>query len=252
MIKTNSELISDLPVLEIVKDHLSDEQLPTVFFYHGWESYKERVLEEAYSLAEADFRVVLPDAFNHGERNVNKLELMIFWEVVDKSVKEFMVIVDHYVNTNKTMIDRVGVSGLSMGGITASVILTQYDWVKSATILMGSPAPIELTKWLLENDKLDSMDNNNLRNKDFVEKKLNDLIPLSLNLQAEKLAGRPVYFWHGTEDKVVPAKTTIDFVEKNQKKDYGKNLSLELTKGVGHRVPREIIQKMTNYFQEHL
>lgn len=117
---------------------------------------------------------------------------------------------------------------------------------------MGSPAPIELTKWLLENNKLDSMNNTNLRNKDFVERKLNELAPLSLNLQAEKIAGRPVYFWHGTEDKVVPAKTTIDFVEKNRKKVYGKNLSLELTKGVGHRVPGEIIKKMTNYFKEYL
>lgn len=253
MINIHNKLVSGLPLLEIVKDHLSEDALPTVFFYHGWEGYKERVLEEAYILAEKDFRVLLPDIYNHGERKMTKTQdPMSFWELVGQSVKEFPRIVDFYVEENKTIADRIGVAGLSMGGIISSAILTQFDWVKSVSILMGSPSPIELTRWMLKNNQIDSNLDERVLNEDFVERKLKELVPISLNLQAEKIAGRSVYFWHGLDDDVVPATLTEDFVEKNKKTDYGKNISLELTAGVGHTVPGNIIKQMAHHFVDNL
>lgn len=255
MIIIENLLISNLPVLEIVKKSLYTNQLATVFFYHGWESNKERVLEEGYQLARAGFRVILPEAYNHGERNEKKhkkQDPLTFWTVVRKSIEEFPILVNHYINAEKTLIDRVGVSGLSMGGIITSGILTQFDWVKSASILMGSPAPIDFTEWLIENYQMNSALIEKRMNKNEIRQKLTELAPISLNLQPEKIAGRPVYFWHGTNDRIVPANLTKDFVKETQKMDYGKNVHLELTDGVGHRVPSEIIQKMTKYFQTNL
>ena len=54
MIIFKHDIVANLPVVEIVKNELIDEKLPTVFFYHGWESYKERVLEYGYSLAKSE------------------------------------------------------------------------------------------------------------------------------------------------------------------------------------------------------
>lgn len=245
--------IYELPVLEIVKTNLDQETLPTIFFYHGWQGYKEKVLEEAYRLAEKDFRVVLPDVYNHGERQVTPTQDPIhFWEIVNHTVKEFSELVDFYLQEEKIVANRVGVAGLSMGGIISSAILTQYDWVKAASILMGSPAPIELTKWLLENKGFESQINQNIMTKEFVQEKLAELEPISLALHANKLAGRPLYIWHGENDQIVPVQFTQEFVQKNQAKDYGRNIQFDLTKGAGHKVPGEIIQQMSIYFQQYL
>lgn len=243
----------ELPILEVVKANLDQEALPTVFFYHGWEGYKEKVLEEAYRLAEKDFRVILPDAYNHGERQATPTQdPIIFWDVVNHTVKEFSELVDVYVREEKTIVDRVGVAGLSMGGIISSAILAQYDWVKAASILMGSPAPIQLTKWLLKNNAIETEAKEMLTDKELVERKLAELKPISLALHADKLAGRPLYIWHGANDQIVPVEFTEDFVRENQDKEYGRNIQFELTKGVGHKVPGEIIQEMSTYFQRYL
>ena len=255
MIILKHEIISNLPVVELVsKEHLG-EKLPTVFFYHGWESYKERVLEYGYSMAKVGFRVVLPEAYNHGERKAGDeatQDPMNFWQVVTSSVREFPVIAEFYINANKTLPDRIGVAGLSMGGITTSAILTQYDWVKSASVLMGSPSPIEFTKWLFQNYEIEGKSIYDTLDAELIESRLNELAPISLNLQPEKVAGRPVYFWHGVADTIVPASITQEFVEKNSTKEYGKNMNFELTAGVGHKVPGEIVTKMTEYFKVHL
>lgn len=253
MITIQKKRVENISLLEIVKNNLSEKDLPTVFFYHGWEGYKERVLEEAYILAEKDFRVILPDIYNHGERKKTKTQdSMAFWELVVKSMEEFPKIVDFYVKGNKTKFDKVGVSGLSMGGIITSAILTQYDWVKSGAVLMGSPSPIELTRWILKNNQMDSSLDDRIKDQEFVERKLKELVPISLNLQAKKIAGRPIYFWHGLDDPVVPSSMTEEFVKENKNTDYGKNIDLELTDGVGHRVPGKIIKQMAHHFEESL
>ncbi|VTP59976.1 esterase [Serratia rubidaea] len=45
-----------------------NSRCPTVFFYHGYCSSKEVYAYFGYALAKAGFRVILPDADQHGER----------------------------------------------------------------------------------------------------------------------------------------------------------------------------------------
>lgn len=225
-----------------------NQKLPTVFFYHGWQSHKERVLEEAYFLAEENFRVLIPDAYSHGERkNKENQNPLTFWKVVKYTIDEFSSIANFYVKEGKTMPDKIGVAGLSMGGIITSGILTQYNWVKAAIILMGSPSPIEFTEWLLENNSKDIK-----LNEDTIERQLKELSEISLNSHPSKIDKRFVYFWHGLDDNIVPAEITRTFVEKNKMKDHGKNIDIKLSEGVGHKVPAEIIQEMPKYFKENL
>ena len=49
--------------LEICDSEKLGEELPLVFFYHGWTGCKERVLTQGYEIAKKGFRVILPRCF---------------------------------------------------------------------------------------------------------------------------------------------------------------------------------------------
>lgn len=255
MVELKHTVINEIPVIEMFKKGSENLKLPTVFFYHGWESRKERVLEYGYILARRGFRAVLPEAFNHGERlkgNKAQQDPLNFWEVVGSNVREFPQLVEYYLSHNKIQPEKIGVAGLSMGGITTSAMLTQYDWINSAAVLMGSPSPIEFTEWLLNNYKIDGTPINNLLNQELVQERLEELKPIALNLQPEKINGLPIYFWHGTEDPIVPAHITERFIDQVEDETYANNIIFETSEGVGHTVPQAVILRLADFLEQHL
>jgi len=255
MITLKHDIVSDVPLIELFEEGKENEQLPVVVFYHGWESRKERVLEYGYYLAENGFRALLPEALNHGERKIEKnaaQDPMNFWEIVSKNVQELPDILDEYIKTNKIDAERIGISGLSMGGITTNAALTQYDWIKSAAVLMGTPSPIAFTEWLLKNYKINDSSAYEFLDQELINLRLKELEPISLDLQPEKIANRPLYIWHGEADPIVPTHLTHSFFEEVAKEPYGKNIELEFSEKVGHEVPQEIIFKMAEHFLKRL
>lgn len=149
MIEVACKHAGEYPVLELNDSNLRDEALPLAFFYHGWEGCKEKVLTQGYEIAKRGFRVVIPDAQYHGERMVGgpaKTHFLEFWQIIADSVAEFPKIVDYYEETTGIKDDFVGVSGLSMGGITTCALMASYDWISSAVCLMGSRVLSNLRK----------------------------------------------------------------------------------------------------------
>lgn len=255
MIELKHQTIEDLPVIEVYPKGKEKELLPTVFFYHGWESRKERVIEYGYVLAQKGFRAILPEALDHGERRAEveaANDPMNFWKIVVQSVQEFPVLVNYYLEQKKMDKDKIGVAGLSMGGITTSAMLTQYEWIHAAAVLMGSPNPIEFTEWLLKNYKIDGTALYDLLDQEMIATRLQELEGISLNKQPEKIAGRPLYFWHGTEDPIVPIHITKHFIETIKNEPYSRQLEFETSAGVKHRVPQTIILKMSQFFDKTL
>lgn len=255
MIEMKHIVISDLPIIELFEKGKENEKLPTVIFYHGWESRKERVLEYGYYLAKNGFRALLPEALNHGERKAEgeqSQDPMNFWEIVASNVKELPIITEYYITAQKTDADRIGAAGLSMGGITTNAILTQYDWVKAAAVLMGTPSPIAFTEFLLKNYKIDNKPVYDLFDQKVIDERLAELEPISLNLQPSKIANRPLYIWHGSDDPIVPMNLTKDFVKEIENEAYSENIIFEISEGVGHNVPQKVIFRMTKHFLKHL
>ncbi len=252
MVIVKNVQIQQIPVFEVYQEGQAEEQLPLIIFYHGWESRKERVLEYGYTLAKSGFRVVLPEAWNHGERKATygkEQDALDFWEVVVQNVRELPLISNYYISNHKAVAKKISVAGLSMGGITVSALLTQYDWIHAAAVLMGSPAPIAFSKWLLQNYTIEGTALYDLLDKEEVEKKLMKLKAISLTRQPEKIANRPVYFWHGTEDPIVPMHLTRKFLEEIQAASFSEQVEFEFTKGAAHEVPREIILKTADFFK---
>lgn len=137
-------MVGNIPLLEVVAEDKIYEPLPLIIYYHGWQTAKELVLTQGRKLAAQNFRVLLPDAANHGERKTKTSEIpsLTFWDSIQTNLYEFGYLVDYFENLGLVR-DKIGVGGISMGGITTCMLLTQHPEINVAACVMGSPAPIK-------------------------------------------------------------------------------------------------------------
>lgn len=248
MIQIERREIKDLPYLEIVDTDLKDKALPTVFFYHGWTNCKEAVLVNGFEIAQKGMRGIIPDAMYHGERSDGKEVTEHFEEfanIVMQSVDEFPIILNDLIKRKVTDGNRVGVTGLSMGGITTCGILKKYENVKAANCLMGAPNFHDFVE-MVAKEAFDVTELPEETKTEFFKMKEYDL-----SLRPELIAGRAVHFWHGQKDEMVPYQPTYEFFEQHKNKPYGKNLTFRTTSD-GHRVPYHITLEMAEFFFNNL
>lgn len=253
MIGVYKENIKDIPCLVVVDSQKLHEPLPTLTYFHGFTSAKEHNLPMAYLLAEKDFRVILPDSAYHGERSegITHGEMqLLFWDIVMQNVRELKDIYDTYQHAGLVSEDRFGVSGTSMGGITTAAALTQYQWIKTAAILMGTPNLTQYAKELVaQMSKHTEIP--------LAEEKINAIYEqleqydLSMNMKA--LHKRPLLFWHGKKDDVVPYVHSFDFY-RNAAAIYENKESLQFIseENQSHKVSRNAILKTVQWFVRHL
>lgn len=253
MIGIDKKKMGNIPALIVVDIEKQREELPVVVFFHGFTSAKEHNLHIAFLLAEKGYRVVLPDSELHGEREQDTTETkrqISFWDIVLKNVDELAEIKQELEKENLILDGRIGVAGTSMGGITTSAALTQYEWIKTAVILMGSPRITTFAKTLVESFKKEG----DLPVTDEqIEALYGELEKRDLSLQPEKLNERPLLLWHGQQDAVVPFDHSYTFYDE-VKKDYINEENIRFIKEdhVGHKVTRLAVLELVKWFEKHL
>lgn len=245
MITVSEQIRGNLPVLEVVASDLVTKKVPLVFFYHGWTGCKEKVLTQGYELAKKGFRVVLPDAYYHGKRasepaSKHQLE---FWQIISQSVAEFPTLLKAYEEVGYT---KLGVSGLSMGGITTCALMTTYEQIDAGVCLEGCPHPLAFAKQLVA-----AIPAAKQLPADLLTKQYQQIAKFDLALQPEKLANRPLHFWHGTADDMVPYQLTADFYQTLAERDFASQLSMTTSQGVGHKVSYETTLEMAAKFAQY-
>ena len=135
--------IGNIPVIRFVPKEKKEDKYKTIVFYHGWSSNKESQRLRAYILASLGYQVIVPDAINHGERGtVDYLDPSVgvdkFWPTVIENIREFDKIKRYIVNFLNGDIEKITVTGNSMGGITAAGILANDNDIKTGVVLNGS------------------------------------------------------------------------------------------------------------------
>jgi uncharacterized protein len=255
LVVVKHEYIKSIPLLHVVKQEDQWEKLPLIIFNHGFTSAKEHNLHYAYLMAEAGFRVLLPEALYHGEREqgLNEKDLYThFWDIVLNTINEINIIMEFYKKEGLIKAGRIGVSGTSMGGIVTLGALTQYEWIKAAVSLMGIPAYEKFSLWQLE--QLGKHGVSLPYTDSQIEHQLAILREYDLSLQPEKLANRPLLLWHGKKDSMVPFSVTYQFYE-TIKPDYQKNperLVFLVDEKAGHKVSRDGLLATVEWFKRHL
>ncbi|WML43355.1 prolyl oligopeptidase family serine peptidase [Neobacillus sp. PS3-40] len=255
MIVVKHECIKSIPLLHVVKQKEQWEKLPLIIFIHGFTSAKEHNLHYAYLLAEAGFRILLPEALYHGEREQDLTEkdlLIHFWDIVLNTINEIKIIKEFYEEEGLVKSGEIGVVGTSMGGMVTLGAMTQYEWIKVAVSLMGMPAYEKYSLWQLE--QLSEQGVPLPFNEEEIEQQLATIRQYDLSLQPEKLVNRPLLFWHGKKDSLVPYPLTYQFFE-TIKPDYQQNpgnLAFLTDEQAGHKVSREGLIATVEWFKQHL
>src|SRR5690625_3836652 len=254
MISILQEKIDDIPCLVVVQADRVNDPLPLLMYYHGYTSAKENNLPLAFLLATEGYRVVLPDSLYHGERSVENMESsemnLYFWDVVIKNVEEINMIKTYFDQKELLLDDRVGVAGTSIGGITTSAALTQYPWITSAAVLMGSPKILAYAKGLIT--EFSRTGHLNITAEDEA-KVYQQLETYDLSKQVNTLKQRPLLFWHGQKDKVVPFEHSHAFYNeaKSTYEDKSQIRFLKEDNGT-HKVTRYAILETVSWFKKHL
>ena len=253
MIGIYTETIQTIPCLVVVDAEKKNEALPVITYFHGFTSAKEHNLPLAYLLAEKGFRVVLPDSMYHGERepDIPKLKKQVsFWNIVMQNVKELATIKSFFESKGLILEDRFGVAGTSMGGITTSAALSKYSWIKVAAILMGSPKITTYAKTLVESfKKVGDLP----VTEEMIESLYEQLENYDLSKQPKKLNDRPLLFWHGESDSVVPFDHSYTFYDEVQMVYRNKeNIKFIKEPNQNHKVSRSAILETVKWFDKHL
>jgi|SRR5690625_1187802 len=252
MITITEHAINHIPTIVVTKYTIQDEPLPTVVYFHGFTSAKEHNLPFAHLLAKENYRVILPDSQWHGERENNISETkkqLSFWEIVLENIQDAQTIKQYLDDQQLIDSDRFGVAGTSMGGVTTAALLTTYDWINVAAILMGSPKITAFAQWLLEQFP----DKSKLPDENKIAKLMETLAKYDLSSQLHTLKNRPLLLWHGDADRVVPFNHAAQFYEQ-AKQVYTNDQHLQFIQAPDqdHKVSRAAILKTVTWFKKYL
>lgn len=253
MINVFKEKINAIPCLVVTHAHKTKDSLPLIIYFHGFTSAKEHNLPIAYLLAEQGYRVVLPDSKFHGEREneISTTERQVsFWDIVLKNVDEVKMFKDYFYRRNLILKDRIGIAGTSMGGITTAAALTQYPWVNVAAVLMGSPKITTYAKTLVNSFK--KMGDLPVT-EEMIEDLYENLEQYDLSKKAYVLNNRPLLFWHGENDAIVPFDHSFTFYDE-VKAHYKipNHICFIKEENSGHKVTRHAILETVKWFVNYL
>lgn len=120
---------------------------PLIFFVHGYFGNKEDGSTFAKVLVNNGFVVVCLDAYLHGDRLANRLSnltedeyLYVMFEIVEKTALDIDLLIDYFKDDDRIDRDKIGLSGISMGGFTTFYELARQSKIKVAVSIIGLPS----------------------------------------------------------------------------------------------------------------
>lgn len=219
--------------------------LPTVVFYHGFGSSKLVYSYFAVALAQAGFRVVMPDARDHGARfnGDEQARLGQFWQILQSNFHEFPALRDALVGEGWVAEGRLAVGGASMGGMTALGLMTHHPELVCVASLMGSGYFTSLARTLFPPQAETAAELNEI---------VAPLAEWDVEEHLAQLASRPLLLWHGEEDDVVPAAESHRLHRALRDTGQDRHLTCRWEAGVRHRITPTALEAAVDFFRAYL
>ncbi len=234
--------IGDIPTLRL-KPKGKEGRLPSIIFYHGLDSNKERQRLRGYILSFLGYQVFIPDAIHHGERDRKesqdpKLIARYFWQAILQSVKESSFLTQEIIGKYNGDRDKIYATGHSMGGFISAGVLANNKDVKKAMPMNGSFDWEKSSSIMLESMGLAS---------DFTIPEEEDMVKYSPINNIGKLEGKEILILHGEVDPEVDIRPQKDFFEANRSR-----LSIEMIvyEGLGHTVSTNMLDDLIKWLKD--
>ncbi|MBP2169519.1 fermentation-respiration switch protein FrsA (DUF1100 family) [Erwinia toletana] len=249
MIEIVTETFAGIECLHAAPTGQRQQPLPTIVFYHGFTSSKEVYSYFAVALAQAGFRVVLPDADQHGARYNGDSEQRLnhFWEILRSNIDELPPLASALRERGLVADGRFAVAGASMGGMTALGAMARYPEIHSVACMMGSGYFMSLSQTLFPPLVADTPEQ-----QQRLAQRLAPLQAYDVTHQLEQLANRPLLLWHGEADEVVPAAETVRLARALREASLDTHLTFLTESGVGHRITPPALSAIVAFFKHHL
>ncbi|WVZ19467.1 hypothetical protein V8G54_006789 [Vigna mungo] len=246
-----------------LKESDNHKKRPAVVFLHGMNKNKEflRPLLKAY--ASRGYIAISVDACYHGERATNTNAF--------RDVYDLMRLADYLTEREDVDPSRIGITGISLGGIHAwfaAVADTRYSVVVPLIA-------VRAFQWAIDNDKwkgqVDSMEplfevaRHNLgkerMDKEVVEKAFDHISPgLTSDFDAPysipAIAPRPLLIINGAEDPQCPVEglevTSSKAIQAYEAFQCVDNFKFIAEAGVGHQLTRLQMKESSDWFDRFL
>ena len=159
------------------------------------------------------------------------------------------MIKDNFESKGLILNGRIAVAGSSMGGLTTFGCLKAYDWIKVGVSLMGTPNFIDYADRLITEFAKAGVDIP--FSNEQIQHLMAALSPFDLSQTPEKLGQRPLLFWHGVKDSVVPFDQDYQFYT-SLKENGNENIHFIKDPNAGHKVSREGLFAFADWLKKYL
>lgn len=250
-LKTNCSDIKEVMIGKVpaIIIEPKEETNKTLVFYHGWGSDNERQIFRGNIFASYGYRVVLPEARYHGDRNVEKLDhgdkevegkyiLKVIMHNIEEAPSIFNYIEENYLG------NEIAVGGHSMGAITAGGLYAFKKDLKMAFIFNGINNWKELVRGVNELKNQDKIDEREFRINEFFL----DMNPMD---SPEAFKDRPFVLYNGEDDDVIDPAGQESFVKEVEKVYEDKKLlDFKLFEMTGHQVTTQMLEEAIKFSKE--
>lgn len=249
MIELATETLAGIQCIHAAPAGQRQARLPTVMFYHGFTSSKEVYSYFAVALAQAGFRVVMPDADMHGARYNGDTESRMthFWEILRQNIDEVPLLEAALREKDWIAEERFAVAGASMGGMTALGAMARYPQIHSVACMMGSGYFMQLSHTLFP-----PLVARTPEQKKTFAARLAPLAPYDPSQHLAMLANRPLLLWHGEADEVVPFAETVRLEKALREAQLDGKLTYLSETQIGHKITPSALCALVSFFKHHL
>lgn len=220
----------------------------TIVYYHGVGGEGIDELPLAYQLVNEGYRVILPDAYLHGDhdRVPRAKQNRRFFEIIDETSQRLALIYNWLKETTREEAPIVHVGGTSMGGIITAICLTQYPFIDKAALLMGTAKLSDFYHYITADLKKGDFPLSETEEQQL----LAHMATRDLSQNIHALNDRDLFIWHGEADDYVPFTLTDQFArELTASSDYQGCLTYVKEPNQGHKVSRLAKQRCCEFFK---
>jgi hypothetical protein len=251
----NTKIVQDIPVIEYYKK--GQEKMPLLILSHGFSGSKNDYFNDmkfVRGLADKGLFIVAMDNRCHGERkgpafssvviNKSKINIYEIRKIIKESADDVSTLIDYYETNFLIDKDRIGMTGISMGGFTTFRAMMIDSRIKVAAPMIGSPVWEDIPQEVPHSTSID-------QNEEVMTHLTQLSQKYSPNYYPEKFYGRNLLIQNGEQDKHVSIAEVKKFYNIIAKKSP-QTITMISYPNLGHDVTTEMLTVTTEWLCEKL